>query len=196
MARALVGAVVGAIAMFIIGFIFFATPMNRIGTASLDNAQAAAVQQAMAANLPKAGTYYIPSADSAEQAVMYGQGPIATVHYNTSGFSAADPAVMIGGFIHMLVVALLMAVGLFTLSRYVPSFGERVRLLLLGTIGAAAFMRLGEPIWYHHDWSHAIYMFVADVVSLSVAGLIILKMLPRASGAAATAAHVDAPTDV
>jgi hypothetical protein len=39
-------------------------------------------------------------------------------------------------------------------------------------------------------------MFVADVVSLSVAGLIILKMLPRTSDAAATAAPADAPTDV
>jgi hypothetical protein len=40
-------------------------------------------------------------------------------------------------------------------------------------------MRLGEPIWYHHDWGHAIYVFVADSVSLIVAGLIILKLLPR-----------------
>ena len=193
MTRALIGAVVAAIAMFIIGFIFFATPLSRIGTASLENPQAAAVQQAVAANLPKTGTYHVPSGDSPEQTVMYGRGPIATIHYNTSGFSVADPSVMIGGFIHMLVVTLLMAVGLFTLARYVPSSGERVRLLLLGTIGAAAFMRLGEPIWYHHDWSHAIYMFVADVISLSVAGFIILKMLPRAAAAAAPA---EAPTDV
>lgn len=191
--RALIGAVVAAVAMFIIGFIFFATPLDKLGAGTLDNSQAAAVQRAMASNLPKTGTYHVPSADTSEQTVMYGQGPIATIHYNTSGFSVADPGAMIGGFIHMLVVTLLMAVGLYTLSRYVPSFSERVRMLMLGTLGATIFMRLGEPIWFHHDWGHAIYLFVADTVSLGVAGLIILKLLPRTHMAAAPA---DAPTDV
>jgi hypothetical protein len=194
MARALIGALIGAVAMFIIGFIFFATPLMKLGSATVDNAQAAAVQQAMAANLPRTGTYSIPSGDTPEQTVMYGQGPIATIHYNTSGFSIADPTVMIGGFIHMFVVALLMAVGLFTLSRYVPRFGEQVRLMILGIVGAAAFMRLGEPIWFHHDWGNAIYLFIADTISLGVAGLIILKLLPRSPPG--TAAPADAPTEV
>jgi hypothetical protein len=95
---------------------------------------------------------------------------------------------MIGGFVHMLVVSLLMAVGLYTLSLHVLGFGERVRLLVLGTIGAAVFMRLGEPIWFHQDWGNAIYLFIADCISLIVAGLVILKLLPKhglATGAAA-----------
>jgi hypothetical protein len=177
--RALIGGVAAAIAMFIIGFIFFATPLYKLGTRSLDDAQAAAVQQAMAANLPATGTYFVPSGDTSEQAVMYGRGPVATVHYNTGGFSIADPTVMVSGFLHMLVVCLLMAVGLYSLSRHIPGFTERVRLLALGVVGAAVFMRLGDPIWYHQDWGHAIYLFIADCVSLIVAGLIILKLLPR-----------------
>jgi len=184
MARALIGAVAAAIAMFILGFVFYATPLMKLGSGTLDNVRAAAVQQALQANIPATGTYYVPSADTPEQTVMYGTGPIATIHYNSRGFSVASPSVMIGGFIHMLMVTLLMAAGLFTLSRYVTSFGDQVRLLVLGTIGAAAFMRLGEPIWYQHDWSHAIYVFVAESISLIVAGLIILKLLPRRAGAA------------
>jgi hypothetical protein len=177
--RALVGGVVAAVAMFIIGFIFFATPLYKLGSGSLDNAQAAAVQQAMAQNIRQSGTYFVPSGDTPEQAVMYGRGPVATIHYNTGGYSIADPASMIGGFLHMLVVCLLMAVGLYTLSLHIPSFGERVRLLVLGVVGAAVFMRLGDPIWYHQDWGHAIYLFIADCVALIVAGLVILKLLPR-----------------
>ncbi|HEV2748710.1 MAG TPA: hypothetical protein VGW34_15620 [Allosphingosinicella sp.] len=177
--RALIGAVAAAVAMFIIGFIFFATPLYKIGARTADDAQAAAVQQSLAANLPRTGTYFIPSADTPEQAGMYSRGPVATVHYNSSGFSHSDPGVMIGGFIHMLIVALLIAVGLYTLSRYLPSFAERAKLLILGVLGATIFMRLGEPIWYHHDWAHAIYLLVADSVSLIVAGLIILKLLPE-----------------
>ena len=80
MGRVIIGAAAAAIAMFIIGFLFFATPLVKLGTASLDNAQAAAVQQALAVNLPRTGTYFVPGADTPEQTVMYGQGPIATVH--------------------------------------------------------------------------------------------------------------------
>jgi hypothetical protein len=177
--RALVGALAAAVAMFIIGFIFFATPLYKIGSSTLDNAGAAAVQQSLAANVPKTGTYFVPSGDTPEQTVMYGRGPIATIHYNTNGYPVADPAVMIGGFIHMLVVALLMAAALGALTRYVPSFGEQVRMLMLAVLAAVAFIRLCEPIWFHQDWGHAIYLFIADLISLAVAGLIILKLLPR-----------------
>ena len=177
--RALIGGIVAAVAIFILGFIFFATPISKLGTGTLDNAQAAAVQQSLASNVPSTGTYFVPSAETPEQSVMYSQGPIATLHYNSVGYAAADPAALIGGFIHMLVVGLLMAVGLYTISLYVPSFGERVRLLVLGTLGAIIFARLGEPIWYHHDWSNAIYLFVAESLTLIAGGLIVLKMLPR-----------------
>ena len=192
--RALIGAVVAAVAMFILGFIFFATPLGGIGTKSLPDAQAAAVQTSLAQNLPETATYSVPSAETSGQTTLYGRGPIATIHYNTSGFAVGDGATMIGGFVHMLVVTLLMAIGLYTLSRYVPGFSDRVRLLMLGTLGATIFMRLGEPIWFHHDWAHAIYLFVADTVSLGVEGLIILKLLPRTH--MASAAPADAPTEV
>ena len=167
--RALIGAVAAAVAMFIVGFIFFATPLNGIGMKSLPDPQAAAVQNALAQNLPETATYAVPSDATAGQTTLYGRGPIATIHYNTSGFAIGDPATMIGGFIHMLVVTLLMAVGLYTASRYIASFTERVRLLVLGTLAGTIFMRLGEPIWFHHDWGHAIYLFIADSVSLIVA---------------------------
>jgi hypothetical protein len=181
--RALIGAVAAAVAMFIIGFIFFATPLSKIGTGTLDNSRAAAVQQSLASNIPETGTYFVPSGDTPEQTVMYGRGPIATVHYNSKGYSHSDPTVMIGGFVHMLVVALLMAAGLGALSRYVPSFNERVRLLVIGVVAAVVFMRLGGPIWFHHDWGNAIYVMIADALSLIVAGLIILKLLPRTAPA-------------
>ena len=187
--RALIGGAVAAVAMFIIGFIFFATPLYKLGSGSLDNVQAAAVQQTLASNIPKTGTYFVPSGDTPEQTVMYGRGPVATIHYNSGGYSIADPGVMIGGFLHMLVVGLLMAVGLYTISLYIPGFGERVRLLVLGVVGAAVFMRLGDPIWFHQDWGNAIYLFIADCVSLIVAGLVILKLLPRQGLAARPAAE-------
>jgi hypothetical protein len=190
MARALVGAVAAAVAMFILGFIFFATPLRNVAIGELDDGQAAAVQQSLNANIQRTGTYYVPDPDTPQQSVMYGKGGVATIHYNSGGFAAADTTSMAGGFVHMLAVTVLMAVGLYTLSRYVPELTEQVKILVLAVVSAAVFMRLGEPVWYHHAWGSAIYMFIADSVSLLVAGTIILKLLPRnvpASSAAAPA---------
>jgi hypothetical protein len=192
--RALVGALGAAVALFLLGYIFHASALRGIATGNLENAQAAAVQQALAANIPSTGTYSIPSDVTPEQTVMYGKGPIATVHYNTAGFAIGGSATLIVGFLHTLIVSLLMAAGLGAISRFVPDFGERARLLVLGVVGATAFIHLREPIWFHHDWPHFIYLFVVDTVSLVVAGLIILKLLPRSSAAAAR--PVEAPTEV
>lgn len=175
MGRVIVGAVAAAIAMFIIGFIFYATPLNRIPTRSLDNAQAATVQQALAANLPATGTYHIPSTATSEQTVMYGQGPIATIHYNTGGFASADPTTLIGGLVFDFVIALMIGLALVSIADRVPDFGARARLVVIFSVAASAFMHLGEPIFYHHDWLHFIYLFIADAVALSAAGLVIAR---------------------
>lgn len=175
MVRVFIGAAVAAIAMFILGFIFFATPLAGIGAADVGNAEAAAVQQTLAANLPKTGTYFVPNPETSEQTVMYGQGPIATIHFNTSGFSAVNPSSLIGGLLLNFLVALLIGTALIGIDRRVPDFGSRARLVVLFAIGASAYSHLGEPIYYHHDWMHFIYLFVADAVVLAAAGLIIAR---------------------
>jgi hypothetical protein len=58
-------------------------------------------------------------------------------------------------------------------------------------VAAAAFVHLGEPIYWHHDWGHFIYLFVADALMLTAAGLILAWFLPGGSAAAA-----DAPREV
>ncbi|MBX3560280.1 MAG: hypothetical protein KF780_00550 [Sphingomonas sp.] len=186
--RVVIGAAAATIAMFVIGFIFFATPLARLGSASLDDTQAAAVQQALAANLPHTGTYFVPDPDgSAAQTVMYGQGPIATVHYNIGGFAAMDSGALIGGLALNFIVALLIGLAL----GFVADSAVRVRLAVLFPLGATIFGHLGRPVYYHHDWANAVYAFVADTTMLVVAGLILAWFLPSVRGAPA-----DMPTDV
>ena len=175
MGRIIIGAMAAAVAMFIISFIFFATPLMKLGTGSVDNAQAATVQRALAANLPATGTYFIPGADTPEQTVMYGQGPIATVHYNVGGFSVADPGAIVGGLIFNFVVALLIGAALMAVAGRVTDFPSQARLIVLFAVAGAAYTHLGEPIWYHHDWGHFIYLFIADVLALAIAGLVIAR---------------------
>ncbi len=193
MIRIIFGAAVAAVAMFVIGFIFFGPlGLSNLSTRSLDDNQAAAVQQSLAANLPGTGTYYVPEAgQSAAQTVMYGRGPIATVHYNIGGFAATDTTALIGGLVFNFLVALLIGAALIGIDRRVPDFKSRSRVAVLIAVAAAAYTQLGEPIYAHHDWGHFIYVFIADGLSLAVAGLILAKFLP-----VSRAAPAEAPTDV
>jgi hypothetical protein len=193
MGRVIIGAVAAAVAMFIIGFVLYATPLSKLAYASLDNPGAAAVQQSLAANLPRTGTYAIPNADaSAAQTVMYGQGPIATVHYNTNGFSS-DAGALVGGLVLNFVTALLIGAALLGLDRYVHDFPARGRIVVLFAVAASAYIHLGEPIFLHHDWLHFIYLFIADAAVLAAGGLIIARWFLPSDARSATA---DAPSDV
>ena len=184
MPRVIFGAAVAAIAMFIIGFIFFATPLARLATASIDDNQAAAVQQAMAANLPKTGTYSVPGLDTEAQTNMFSQGPIATIHYNIGGFAATDAGSLVTGLVLNFIVALLIGTALIGIDRRVADFGSRARVGVLIAIAATAFTRLGEPIYRHHDWPHFIYLFIADALALCAAAIILAWFLPRSREAA------------
>lgn len=175
MIRVLLGSIVAAIAMFIVGFIFFATPLAKLGSGSLGNAEAAAIQQSLAANLPSTGTYTVPSTDTPEQSVMYGQGPIATIHFNTAGFAGTDSGALVGGLVLDFVVMLLVGAALLGIDARVPDFPSRARLVVLFAVAAGAYMHLGEPIWLHHDIPHFLYLFVGDVAALIAGGLVIAR---------------------
>ena len=194
MIRVIIGAVPAALAMFVIGFLFFASGLQAIGTKTLDDPRAAAVQQSLAANMPGTGTYSVPNPDeSSAQTVMYGKGPIATVHYNMNGFAAMDMGALVGGLVLNFIVALLIGAALIGIDRRVPDFGSRARVVGIIAVAAAAFTHLGEPIYYHHDWRHFIYLFIADSAALVAAGLIIARwFLPK--GVSAPAAVAEAPS--
>lgn len=192
MIRVIIGAAAAAVAMFVIGFIFFVTPLSRLSVASIGDQPAANVQAALAANLPRTGTYAVPGMDTPAQTSMYSQGPIATIHYNTDGFAADDPAMILVGFVFNFIIALLIGTALIGIDRRVPDFGSRARLAVIIAVAVTAFNHLGEPIYWHHDWGHFIYLFVADALMLTAAALIQAWFLPPRRGEA----PADAPSDV
>jgi hypothetical protein len=194
MIRMVLGAAAAAVAMFVIGFIFFGPlGLSNLATGNLDDNQAAAVQQSLAANLPSTGTYFVPSAEkSPAQTVMYGQGPIATVHYNTAGFAAMDTATLGMGIAFNFLIALVMGLALLGIDGRVSDFGSRARVAAMLSVAGVAFTHLSEPIYYHHDWPYFIYVFVADGLMLATAGFILAWFLPRAPVAMVPA---DAPTE-
>ncbi|HYN46587.1 MAG TPA: hypothetical protein VES64_07855 [Allosphingosinicella sp.] len=194
MIRTFIGGLVGGIILFVIGFIFWATPLGEIPYSHAPDAQNAAIQLALNQNLTPTGTgaYIIPSHASAQGAVLYAQGPIATVYFNTTGYSPDDMTMLLPGFITALIAGLLMAFGLAAVGGGGRSYAGTARLVVLISLGFCVWSFLATPIFNHFGWRYWIYAFVAESVSFILAGLVIARWFLPNAGAAATA---EAPTE-
>ncbi len=181
MIRVILGSVVAAVAMFILGFVFFAV-LGTIPLSDVGDNEAAAIQSVLASNMDNSGatTALVPSGTGEAQQQMYLSGPVAMIHYNPDGQEIGGASTMLGGFIHMLISALILGGALYTLSGHVRDFVARVSIVALFGIAASVFMHLGNPIWWHQDWLYHGYLFFADAVMFIVAGGIIARwFLPR-----------------
>lgn len=177
MIRVIIGSVAAAIVMFVIGFVFYATPLSNIHIERLGDEQAAAIQQALAQNMENDGdgTVLVPNPATQAQQRMYLDGPNAMIHYNPSGFELGDTGAIVGGFIHMLISALILGAALYALSGHVREFRPRLVITGLFAVAAGVFMHLGAPVWYHQDWTYYTYVFVADTVMLIAGGAVIAR---------------------
>ncbi|HYI40719.1 MAG TPA: hypothetical protein VE053_10405 [Allosphingosinicella sp.] len=192
MIRTVIGGLVAGIILFVMGFIFWATPLGELAYSKADEAQNAAVQASLAQNLSPSGTgtYIIPAHNSAAGAVLYGRGPIATVHFNTSGYSPDDMSALLPGFIVAVVAGLLIAFGIASVGG--RSFGDLARLVVCFTLGFTVWKYLGAPIFNHYGWGYWIYAFIAESIALIVAGLVVARWFaPHHEAHAAAPAHTE-----
>lgn len=173
MIKLFIGSVAAAVAMFIAGFLYFAGPLAMMAYSSASEAQNAAVQVALAANLPETGTYMVPDPSTPAGTVLYGKGPVAMVHMNTSGFPVESADGLLWGFVLYFVVALLMAAAL-SQSR-ATDFRSRAAIVLLFALAMPALTILTDPIFLHQDWTYAIFGYVGSVLILGIGGLVIAR---------------------
>ncbi len=180
MIRAVIGAAVAAVAMFVVATVFWASPLSRLAYGSAGEAQSAAVQQALAANLPHTGRYLVPDPGTAGGTVLYGRGPVATVDYNTHGYSVSSTAPMLGGFVQEAVAALMIALALLPVAGRVTDFASRFRLAFGLSAAATVLIVLSDPIFGHGPWDFALFNLVACLAMLATASFVITRwFLPR-----------------
>lgn len=183
MIRTVIGGLVGGVILFVMGFIFWATPLGEIPFHKAGDAQNAAIQLALSQNLTQTGTgaYIVPAHTSAAGAVLYAQGPIATIHFNTHGYSPDDMSMLLPGFIMAVISGLLMAFGLAAVGGGGRRFAGVAQLVILFSLGIATWTILAQPVFNHFGWGYWIYAFVAESASLILAGLVIARwFLPGA----------------
>ncbi len=182
MAKTLFGGVLGGIAIYLIGFLFWGTPLHLLAFNHIEDGPSTALQATLAQTLTQSGTgaYSIPAMDTAAGSVLYGRGPVAIVHFNTSGFPAMDMTMLAQTFMLSIVIGLIIALALGTIGERVTDFASRAKVAILFALAGTLWTELGQPIFNHYGWTYWVYLFVSDFISLSVAGLIVARwFLPK-----------------
>jgi hypothetical protein len=194
MVRSFIGGLIAGVVMFVIGFIFWGTPLSGVAFSKASDADSAAVQTALAQGLTRTGTgtYLIPTPSTPQGTVLYGRGPIATIHFNTAGFAANDLSMMLPGLIFALISGLLMSFGIAAVSRE-NSFAQIARLVILVSLGLTSWTILAQPVFNNFGWTYWIYFFVSEALAFIAAGLVIARWFVPKS-VPAQAAPVEAPS--
>ncbi len=182
MIKLMFGTLAATVAMFLAAFLYFAGPIGEAGYGRAGEQESAVLQESLKTNLGAlgTGTYVVPHPGTQTGTILYGNGPVATVHFNSRGFALDSADGMVWGIALYLVVAALMAGGLSQLDRRVPDFKSRATIVVCFAVAASALNALGDPIFQHWDWRYAIFTFIGDVVILCVGGLILARwFLPQ-----------------
>lgn len=171
MIRTLIAGLIGGVALFLSGFVFWGTPLAGLAFGRIDDAGAARLQLAMAETLGPAGTgtYLIPDPTTPAGTALYGQGPIAMVHFNRAGFPVMDGGALLSGVLLALVAGILVAAALQAMAARGAGFGDQARTGLILAVAVTGYGYLGQPIFNHHGWGHFVYAFVAELVGFAAA---------------------------
>ena len=178
----LFGGLVGGFAMYLIGFLFWGTPLSALALAKAAPQASAAVQTtlAQAFTTTGTGTYFVPDASTPDGTTLYGRGPIAIVHFNTAGYPVMDSQALIAGLVLALIAGVIVAAALRIVAMGLTSFADRARVALLFAFVIPMYIDLGQPVFNHADWAFYVYSFVCDFLGFAVAGLVIARwFLPR-----------------
>jgi hypothetical protein len=178
MKRLLLGSLLAALVMFIWGFLFWAVPWPNPAIHTMGADAEAAVAEALRRQIPETGTYVIPNpqtTDPQTYTARHEAGPVAMLFVQADGFAPMRPGVFVGGFVHMLAVAFLLGLILRIAAPVAPTYGKRVLFVLLLGLTAALWSEIGEPIWWAHPWAYHLTVFVSDVTTWGLAGLILAR---------------------
>lgn len=184
MIRLVLGSIFGGLAQFLVGALFWATPLRRVAFAVASDAQNAMLQTAMAQALTPTGTgtYYIPWPDTPQGTVLHGQGPVALVHFNTAGFPLLNSGALIGGLIVSVVAIFLLGLALFAIGERVTEFALRVRIVVLVSVATSLYFTFGQPVFnIYLPWTYFIYLGVSQLLGMIAGGLVVARwFLPLA----------------
>lgn len=193
MVRILIGSIVGGLAQWVVGAIFWGTPLGKLAFHVADDTANANVQQALAQNLTPTGTgtYYVPWPDTAQGTVLHGHGPVALIHFNTAGFPIMNGTSLLEGLILSILSILLIGLALHAVGSRVQDFASRARLVIFFSVAATLYFTIGEPVFnYYLPWGYFLYLALSQVLGLIAGGLVLVRwFMPRPAVASTETVH-------
>ncbi|WBO23284.1 hypothetical protein [Sphingomonas abietis] len=178
MFRILIGSIVGGLAQFIFGFIFWGTPLASLAYTVAPDAQSAAVQTALAQNLTATGTgsYYIPWPDSAQGTILHGRGPVALIFFNTHGFPQILTSSLVSGLVISILSMLLIGLALHAIADRVTDFASRAKIVVLAGLATTIYFVLGQPTYnFYMPWGYWIYLAISLIIGFVAGGLVLAR---------------------
>ena len=171
-----------ALAMFVLGTIFWMSPLPYMTLSSTANDDAAST--ALGKIFPTTGFYLVPGphGEPKEIEAIYARGPIAFVHFVKEGFPMMEPSTFVKGYIHYFVIAVLLMIMLTKANALFDTFMCRVKFsTFIGVLGAVAIC-FSDPIWWHHTWGWHAMGALYTVLEFATAGAVLAKFsMPSAS---------------
>ena len=181
MKRVLIGALIASLAMFFWGFLFWG--VSTVWTQYLRPVpDQAGLAKELLESIPESGSYLVPTQKAGESMEDFTKrhvaGPLAQITFVREGTNPAAPAGFAGGWLHMLVSAIIL--GLLLLQLPGPTtFGSRFCILALAGTAAAVWCNLGKPFWWHQPWSYHVLYAVYDLTSLLLGAVILAWYVKR-----------------
>jgi hypothetical protein len=165
-----------ALAMFVLGFLYWGLPMSPAYKSISRVADDAAAAQALGQIFPATGIYLVPGMHVEETKLMelIQRGPAAQVAFVKEGGDPMDPAMFIKGYIHYFVIALVL---MMMLARATPSFKcFTCRVKFAAAVGlVGALFQLTDSIWSRHPLGYHLMVGLYIFLECAVAGLVLAK---------------------
>lgn len=187
MKKFLLAPALAALAMFVLGAVYWMSPLPYRALTPVGDNSAAAL--ALGEVFPATGTYLIPGPEISDPALLnelYRRGPSAEVHFVREGHEPMEPAVFVMGLVHYFIVALLLAALVNRFAGPTPSYSGVVKLTALVGLVGAVLICLTDPVWWHHPWGWPMAKAIYAVLATTVAGLVLgrfFRMRPTAAAA-------------
>ncbi|MGJ8669122.1 MAG: hypothetical protein ACSHXK_06505 [Oceanococcus sp.] len=176
----ILGSIIGAALVFMWGFLFWGVlPFGNTAVVGVEDQ--AGLQAQLDAYLDETGVYMLPfSKDEtdAEYQALHAKGPIATVYYRAEGSEPMAPSTFLMGYLHEVVVLLIM--GIMLKLAAVGSYGSRFVVVLLGGFAGSCFSSLAGPIWWLEPWNRAVIDLSYQAVAWLLAALVMAAMVKPA----------------
>lgn len=168
--RFILGVVVGAVALFFWGFVFW-TVLPYPGSVLKTLPNQDTLTQALQDAIPADGAYLIPGAEQTEETLAKSQsGPVAMILFRKGGAAPQD-ATMLNGFLHMLGSAFLLAIAVATAGRR-SFFGRFILVFWIGLF-VAIWTQMSDVIWWHFPIQYACLQMTYHLSAITILGVVL-----------------------